>query len=289
MIEKGITIVIVTYNSTKHIYDCLESIFKFNDIDDKLEVIVVDNHSSEQEDMFSDIRKLYGDRVGVFDSGCNGGYGYGNNIGVAHSKYDTIIVMNPDVRLVKPIFRGLLKVFFENNQMGMAGVSFVDGSNPYYFKRGAGTWLKSLIFKYYIWKRKYNPKTMYMSGSFLAFRREAFIRAGLFDEKIFMYSEEADITNRILEKGYNVVWLSQFQVLHLAHNRAFNPYLNRIRMESGLYYEKKYNIDSEKVYKNELISLKLKHFISALTVRRKRTSLYKDMIMALKEFHKNHT
>ena len=43
--HKRVSVIIVTYNSEKHIYDCLSSIYRYNDIGDLLEVIIVDNNS----------------------------------------------------------------------------------------------------------------------------------------------------------------------------------------------------------------------------------------------------
>ena len=49
IMQKKISIVIVTYNSDNHISDCLESIFKYNDIGDALEIIIVDNMSKNTD------------------------------------------------------------------------------------------------------------------------------------------------------------------------------------------------------------------------------------------------
>ena len=43
--RKAVSVVIVTFNSENLIMDCLDSIFKYNDISDDLEVVLVDNCS----------------------------------------------------------------------------------------------------------------------------------------------------------------------------------------------------------------------------------------------------
>ena len=51
---KKLSIIIVTYNSEKDIYDCLDSIYSHCDIPIKeLEVIIVDNNSKETDIMFT--------------------------------------------------------------------------------------------------------------------------------------------------------------------------------------------------------------------------------------------
>lgn len=257
-----ISLIIVTYNSSKHIYDCLESVFKFNDIGEELEIVIVDNDSSEQKEMFSQIKGLYGDRIILKNSEKNGGYGYGNNIGITISTAPIAIVMNPDVRLVSPIFLHIVSLF-SNKNLGMLGVSFIDGSRPFYFKPGYNTFLKSLFLKLY---KKYDAKKMFMSGSFLAFNKAAFEKAGRFDEKIFMFSEEADITNRIMDANYLVEWHPEISVLHMAHGRDFNQYLTNVRYDSFEYYCVKYGVNTKKCYREQIKILRFKKLI-ALFIR----------------------
>ena len=279
-----ISIILVTYNSSKHIYDCIDSIYKYNDIGDDLEVIVVDNNSEEQQTMFHRLRQLYGEKILLADSGRNGGYGFGNNVGFRMSTSPVVIVMNPDVRIVSPIFKDVLKAF-EEPSVGMIGVDYVDGSCPYYFKRDYSTLMNSLLFKYYVKRRKYDSRRMYMTGSFLAFRKLAFEKAGKFDENLFLYSEEADITNRILASGYQAVWCPSIKVFHFAHGRAFNQYLDTVRLESGLYYEKKYNVDSERVYKVVKTTLQIKILLSCLLFNNEKKEYFKKMLSNLENFH----
>lgn len=283
---KELSIIIVTYNSSKHIYNCLESVFKYNDIGDALEIIVVDNHSHEQEQMFSVISEKYGDRVILVDSGKNGGYGFGNNVGVKYGTSDLLLVMNPDVRLISPIFNRLMRKF-ENSNLGMIGVNFDNGTNPYYFKREYTTILNSLFIKYYLNRKRFDSKRMFLSGSFLVFRKSAFMEVGWFDENIFMYSEEADIANRMLSKGYDIVWCPEIKVQHLAHGRQYNQFLDNIRLRSGRYYEQKYGVDSEKVFRINQIVLRIKIIIAKLICNNSKEKYFKQMLSSLQAFRNN--
>ena len=92
--HKRVSVIIVTYNSEKHIYDCLSSIYRYNDIGDLLEVIIVDNNSCNKDLMFESINRLY-PQTKLIDNPKNGGYGQGNNMGVKNSLGDIILIMNP--------------------------------------------------------------------------------------------------------------------------------------------------------------------------------------------------
>ena len=278
---KKISIIIVTYNSLSLIKDCLDSIIQFNDIGDALDVIVVDNDSQDQSEMFDYIQKNY-DRefIKTYNAGVNGGYGKGNNIGIAKTDADIVIVMNPDVRFVHPVFKHIIREF-EDTKLGMAGVNFIDGSSPYYFKPEYDGFYKSLFIHQYLKRRRYNSQTMYMSGSLLIFNRDAFLEAGAFDEKIFMYYEEPDITNRILKVGKEVKWLKDLMVLHLAHGRSYNQKLIDIGYESFEYYCQKYGIDAKKKYNIRKHILSLKIIAAKIVGDKGRYDVFKNTVLSL--------
>lgn len=276
-----ISIIIVTYNSIDLIIDCLNSIFKYNDIGNSLEVIIADNASDDQDNMFDLVRREFvNHKIKLYNTGENGGYGKGNNFGIAHAKADLIIIMNPDVRFVSPIFNRIIEEF-KDPELGMAGLEFVDGSSPYYFKPEHNTLLRSMFMHYYIKRRKYNSKLMYMSGSLLIFNRSIFIAAGKYDENIFMYYEEPDITNRILNIGKKVKWLKGIMVLHLAHGRRFNENLTNINNNSFEYYCNKYGIDSQKHYRINKRILQLKIVASKIIRNNQKTELFTKTVANL--------
>lgn len=268
------SIVIVTYNSLNLIDDCLASIFKFNDIGDSLDVIIVDNNSPDQKELFNFIKVNYKNRpIKLFDAGINGGYGKGNNYGISKTDADIIIVMNPDVRFIHPILGSVLNKF-EDESIGMVGFEFIDGSKPYYFKPEYDSFLHSLFSHVYTYRRKYDCRKMYMSGSIMAFNRKTFIEAGKYDENIFMYYEEPDITNRIIKTGKRVVWLKGIMVEHLAHGRKFNQKLAEITHKSLKYYCKKYNIDIIHQYNIQKRILKIKIVLSILICDKQRKDFF---------------
>ena len=56
---KQLSVIILTYNSEKDIYQCLESVYQYNDIGEDLEVIVVDNQSTHFAAMQQEIAHRY--------------------------------------------------------------------------------------------------------------------------------------------------------------------------------------------------------------------------------------
>lgn len=281
---KKISIVVLTYNSEQLIFDCLDSIYKFNDIGDSLEVIVVDNNSNDQKKVFTSIREKYPNDLQLINNPVNNGYGSGNNLGIKHSTSDYIIIMNPDVRILNPIFKNLISKFENNSRIGMLGVTFADKSNPFYFKPEYVSLLKSLFFNIYIYFKLFNRNQMYMSGSFLMFDKKAFVDAGLFDENLFLFYEEADISNRILKTGKYPALAKDIEVYHLKHNIVFNDRLAAIELDSLEYYLNKYKLCSKKTFKTQVLLYKIKYFAASLLMNSQKKQLFENWIDLLRTY-----
>lgn len=262
--KKLLSIVIVTYNSEKHIFDCLDSIFKYNDIGEGLEVIVSDNFSANRNEMFAKIKLQFGDKVVLIQNNVNGGYGYGNNQGVNQSNASHLIIMNPDVRIVKPIFNQIINLFKDNNNIGLVGVRFTDGSKSLMFKPEFKNLFRLVFGSVLIKLGMYKIHQVYFSGSFLIFDKSSFIQVGLFDENIFMYYEEPDISNRLLSIGKEIILAKDLFVLHLAHGRKVNYSLLKIGYESRKYYFEKYKANINQYHKNLLIIYRIKYLVALL-------------------------
>ncbi|MBQ2339116.1 MAG: glycosyltransferase [Prevotella sp.] len=217
---KRLSIIIVTYHSEKDIYDCIDSVRSFTDIPcEELEVIVVDN-SPQCEPMFTKLRELYGNDIILIHNTHNGGYGQGNNVGIRKATAPVIMIMNPDVRLVQPVFRHCLEQFANQDNLVLYGFTQrqADGSI------GRSTsWISTIHpyiaepFRFVTGKMNlFFPKYMYVTGACFFLRKETFEQVGLFDEHIFMYGEEEDIHDRLLAiQGATMGYARHLSYLHL--------------------------------------------------------------------------
>lgn len=217
---KRLSIIIVTYHSEKDIYDCLHSVRTFADIPlDELEVIIVDN-SPLCEPMFGNLKELYGSDIILIHNTHNGGYGQGNNVGIRKATAPVILIMNPDVRLVEPVFRYCLEQFALHKSLVLYG--FTQRQHDGRIGR-ATSWL-STIHPYIAEPLRFVtgklnlffPKYMYVTGACFFLRRATFEQVGLFDEQIFMYGEEEDIRDRLLTtEGATIGYARHLSYLHL--------------------------------------------------------------------------
>ena len=115
---KQVSIIIVTYNSDKDIYDCVDSIMSHADIPlEDIELIIVDNCSREPEPMFARLKQQWDEEIILIENTQNGGYGQGNNVGIRRATAPVILIMNPDVRLLEPFFRKPLDAFTADKEL----------------------------------------------------------------------------------------------------------------------------------------------------------------------------
>jgi GT2 family glycosyltransferase len=263
--NKKLSIVIVCYNSVRLLPDCLDSIIRYNDIADALEIILVDNQSKDRKELGELVLKYTCLDIKLYDNSHNGGYGQGNNVGVQYASAPVFVVMNPDVRLVEPVFQRMLDYLDANPETGLAGVNFEDMSSPLYLKPEFYFMFRMIFVNQLVKYRLFRLNEMYPAGSFLLVRKDAFLNAGRFDEQIFLYYEEADLATRMLAAGYRVDWLKDFYVHHLAHNRPLNVFLLQKEVDSLCYYLDKFKFNKRKFLINRRSYYQVKYLIAVLT------------------------
>lgn len=266
---KQLSLIILTYNSEKDIYNCLESVSKYNDIGDALEIIVVDNNSTNYIDMHDKIKSLYPD-VRIIANTKNGGYGQGNNIGIRAASAPIVSIMNPDVRLIMPVFQTFIDVLSKDENIMCGGKQYatMTKQNPSFYYDFTELGFRQVIGRIICQKLDiYNQKRMWLQGAFFAIKKNIFEQIGLFDENLFMYEEECDIHLGL--KRYfpihRIKYLSQCKYLHLTEQRPFTERSLQHQFNSQLYLCKKYCISLKKFIRTQHNLLRWQSFINFIT------------------------
>ena len=266
---KQLSLIILTYNSEKDIYDCLESVKRYNDIGDALEIIVVDNNSTNYVDMHDKIKSLYPD-VRIIANTKNGGYGQGNNIGIRAASAPIVSIMNPDVRLIMPVFQTFIDVLSKDDNI-MCGAkqyatlqkqnaSFYYDFTEFGFKQYFGRIIRHKL-------DLYSQKKMWLQGAFFTIKKNVFEQIGLFDENIFMYAEEFDIHIRLtrLFPKHNIMYLPQLKYLHLTEHRINSERNILQQYKANIYVCIKHGFSAKKMLRNMLFAHMLGHVIISLS------------------------
>ena len=253
---KRLSIIIVTYNSEKDIFDCLKAVFKHNDIGDELEVIVVDNASAGFEAMRKEIEDVYGEKVVVVSNSKNGGYGQGNNVGIRLSSSDKFLIMNPDVRIIMPMFSKIVETL-NDESVALCGFTSMENesfrNSSFYYTHTTSAFRK-VFFRKKLQTDDFQYKRMFLSGACFAMKKDIFEKIGMFDENIFLYGEENDIHIR-LRKMFpekKMVFIKELGYVHPGANERDKEKEYRHSMRSAAYLYKKNQMPMKSLYRNEM-------------------------------------
>lgn len=251
---KRVSIIIVTYNSEKDIYDCVDSIRSHADIPkEDIELIIVDNCSREPEPMFARLRQQWGEDIVLIENTQNGGYGQGNNVGIRRATAPVILIMNPDVRLMDPFFARPLKAFEEDSRLIMYGMKQMltptrPSRNSFCCTTMMNGYVRTLLTALCNRADAYLPRWMYFSGSCFFVRESMFEAVGLFDEEVFMYGEEDDIHYRLMQRfGLGFRYDTSIRYLHLTLERLPDARYEQKLLEADLIHHKKKGLSEKQV------------------------------------------
>lgn len=271
---KKVSIIIVTYNSEKDIYDCITSIIENSDIPlAEIELIVVDNNSTGCDTMFKKLKTLWGEDIVLIKNSSNGGYGQGNNVGIRRCSAPLVLIMNPDVRLVCPIFHKAIDRFSKDKSMCMLGMkqwlTLEDPSTnsftcTYMMNGYLSTILSALCTRLDIYIAKY----MHFSGSCFFINKAMFEAIGLFDESVFLYGEEDDIHYRLMHrfKKCKMVYDNSLKYLHLTKERQPDIKYEKTLIDVAVIQNKKKGYDERITLKNRLRCINLQIFRERLRI-----------------------
>ncbi|MDR1653654.1 MAG: glycosyltransferase [Prevotellaceae bacterium] len=262
-----ITASIVTY---KNDHDVLgKAIESFLNTSLNIRLYIVDNSADASTEEFCKKFPLE-----YFAMPKNAGFGAGHNFILRKKellgKYH--LVLNPDVCFEANVPEALFEYMETHLDVGnvMPKVFYPNGDLQYLCKLlpKPGNWIgrilipskrirKRLDYNFEMRFTDYNHtmQAPYLSGCFMFLRSEAIRKAGLFDEKIFMYGEDTDL-NRRIGKHYYTMFYPSVSIIHKYDGGSHkNLRLLLIHIKSAIYYFNKWGwlCDSDRTKINNFI------------------------------------
>lgn len=237
-----LSIVIVSFNARVDLVNCLLSLKK-HPPSHPHEVIVVDNASSDGS--VEAARKIPG--VHIVEMGRNAGFAAANNAGIAVSRGDLLLLLNSDTLVPSGALDALMAKLAATPAAGVAGPRLVDEGglaelsfgrmisplNELRQKRRTEEWIarETLREQFVDW----------VSGAcLLVWRRDA-VRAGLLDERFFLYTEDVDFCHAVRNLGRKVLFTPVATITHLrGRSRSSRPEASQraYRASHIAFYEK---------------------------------------------------
>jgi hypothetical protein len=228
----AISAVIVNFNAGATLRECLDSLVAHLEGLD-WDAVVVDNRSSDGSE-----RAASGadPRITLLRNDRNVGFGQAVNQGVAASRGPLLLFLNPDARLLPGAVARMARELHDHENCAVIGPAVVNDDGTI---QGSGrgdpdmltglfgrtTWLTRLFPRSALARRNVvleadpargesSVEVDWVSGACMLVRRAAFEEAGGFDERFFLYWEDADLCRRLRGAGWRTRYMPGAQVAH---------------------------------------------------------------------------
>jgi GT2 family glycosyltransferase len=208
------SIIIVSYNAKDKLFRCLASVLQF--LTDDSEVIIVDNASSEGN---ADAIENDFPEVTLIRSTINLGFAAGCNLGVKQAQGEYLIFLNPDTLVDENWLKALLKPLESNAQIGLVTAKILLMEHPERINTcGCNMHITGLTLCRGMGQSRelYNESDEVgaISGAAFAIRRQLFETLEGFDEEMFLYMEDTDLSLRARLVGFPTLYVPDSIVFH---------------------------------------------------------------------------
>lgn len=221
-----VSVIIVTFNSEKHIEACLSSIMAHS-TEYTYEVIVVDNASTDQTiEIVSGFKKVF-----LHANQSNVGFSRANNQGIKAAQGKYLFILNPDVLVKDHCLEGLIvsleeepsraivvpKLVYSNGMIQESArrfpnifvqlISRLPVVNRFFQKQYDKYMMKD-------WNHLSDRKVNWVIGAAMLGRNKDIKKIGMFDESFFLYCEDIDLCYRFSKQGFTIYYLSSTILTH---------------------------------------------------------------------------
>jgi hypothetical protein len=222
--------IVLNYNGWKDTLECIESLKRSQKYLKGIEIIVVDNNSTDES--LSHLPKIKG--ISLIRNKENLGYSGGNNIGIKYAlknQCDFILIINNDTYVDELFFKNLFisqqiddivspKIYFapgfefhkerySKNELGKV-IWYAGGKIDWKNILGVHIGVDEVDSGQF---DKIN-KTDFATGACMIIKSEVFEKVGYFDERYFLYLEDMDFCVRAKKEGLGISFMPKAVIWH---------------------------------------------------------------------------
>ena len=227
-----VSIIIVNWNVRELLANCLRSLFRYNKSLLKHEVIIIDNHSSDNSVQF--LRENF-PLVKIIENKENHGFARANNQGIIEAFGRYILLINPDTFWIDNSLEKIVEFMDKNLDVGALGPKLlnIDKETIQYwgarrlplpldtffeYSKISSLFSRNRLLNRQLignWDHKDSREVQCLSGACLFIRRETIQEVGLLDEQYPLYSEDTDWCHRVHLTKWKMYYLAEAQLVHI--------------------------------------------------------------------------
>jgi GT2 family glycosyltransferase len=252
--QPSVTIIVLNYNGLKHLQDCFSSLTKLDYPADRLELMVVDNASTDGSVAYMQSQYPH---VRLVVSPDNVGFAAGNNLGTAAATGQYIVFLNNDMWVEPRFVHGLVQAVQSGPDVVCASAKILNWDGSEFDFAGAFVHFAGHAYQEGIGK-PYTPEQfaeirpiLFACGGAMIIDRQIFLQTGGFDEDYFIYFEDVDLGWRLWLLGHSVVFAPDAIVYHRHHGtmKSFSDYRKRVLYKRNALYSVIKNYSDENLGK----------------------------------------
>jgi GT2 family glycosyltransferase len=236
----SVSVIILNYNGREHLDACLSSLRDLDFPKEQLEVIVVDNGSTDGSVGF--IKSAFPD-IHIIENEINLGFSRAANIGASKATGKYVAFLNNDMRVDKKWLKILVDIAGSKQGAACVGSTVLkwDGKGVDFEGRTDDAFCLS-----------YTPEntpltpslsnsqrqSFFVSGGAVLFERRVFQEVGGFDPDFFFYHEDVDLCWRLWLRGHECVLSSESIVYHrggASSNKLASEFVNGLTQKHTLF------------------------------------------------------
>jgi len=214
----AISVLVLNFNGLKHLEPCFSSLLQLDYPADKLELVLVDNHSSDGSVEFM---QAHFPSVKIICHPQNYGFSKGNNLGAEQVQGKFVAFLNNDMRVDGRWLIELVQPLLRTPDVICAGSKILSWNGEYIDFAGSAANILGHGFQEG-WgepPEAYGEEKLILApcGGAMLIDRQVFLQVGGFDEDFFAYFEDIDLGWRLWVMGYQVAYAPRSIAYHVHH------------------------------------------------------------------------
>lgn len=238
--------VIVNYNSGHNIISCIQSILSSKG--PQPTIVVVDNAS--RDNSLEECKSRFPKAIYIYNSH-NIGFAAAANIGARYAlerNARTVTFCNPDVILHKNCISYILHAI-ENGADIVSPIIYKDISRKeIWFAGGTVDFKKMRAIHKKFSDPLSTPPNAFISGCVMTVAAPVFQKIGLFDERFFLYYEDADFSLRAQKNDFTLRIAKDAYAFHKEVSEENKEIKTYFLVLSGLFFFSKHSYGIKKIY-----------------------------------------
>lgn len=239
--ETLVSVIILNYNGREHLERCLSSLEDLEFPKEQLEIIVVDNGSTDGSVRFIQSRFK---GIHLIVNKVNLGFSKGANLGASRARGEYLAFLNNDMRVERNWLKLLLEAAGAGKGVACVGSTILNWDGTQVDVKGRSgdafclAYSPSQISGAPEQAANGYSKAFFVSGGAALVQRRVFQELGGFDPDFFLYQEDVDLGWRLWLRGYECVLASEAVVYHRggASSKKLPPeYIHELSQKHTLF------------------------------------------------------